>query len=57
MRPAGGSAKMNMQLIHLPASIGVDRLLAHPNDKNDPKQFERMKEHARYSALMHGLKS
>ncbi|TNV70828.1 hypothetical protein FGO68_gene5307 [Halteria grandinella] len=48
---------MDLQLIHLPASMGVERLLAHPPDKNDPKAFDKMKEHARYSALMHGIKS
>jgi hypothetical protein len=57
MKPAGGHAQMDLQLIHLPASMGVERLLAHPPDKNDPKAFDKMKEHARYSALMHGIKS
>jgi hypothetical protein len=48
---------MDMHLIHLPASMGVERLLSHPPEKNDPKAFEKMKEHARYSALMHGIKN
>lgn len=48
---------MDVNLIHLPASLGVERLLAHPPDKNDPKAYEKMREHQRYSALMHGIKS
>jgi len=45
MKPAGGHIQMDMHLIHLPASIGVERLLAHPADKNDPKAYDKMKEH------------
>lgn len=48
---------MDLNLIHLPAQDGVERLFSHPLDKSDPKSVERQQEHARYSALMHGLKS
>jgi len=48
---------MDMGIVHIPAGMGVDRIFSHPMDKNDPRTYERLKEHARYSELMHGIKS
>lgn len=46
---------MDMQLIHLPATEGVERIFAHPlEEKINAKEEIRRQ---RYAQLMHGLKS
>jgi hypothetical protein len=57
MRPAGGDTQMDLSLVHLAASDGVERLFSHPLERDDPRKRQALVEHQRYAALLHGLRN